>query len=335
MLTATTVTGAEYHSTRVRGLSPWKPQAKTRLLLDQVLAVLEEYEDFLPLTLRQVFYRLVGAHAYPKDEHAYERLGEMLNRARRARFVPFDSIRDDGATVVPADGFSGMPEFWANVAAWAADYRIDLLTGQPHAVELWVEAAGMVPQVARVAGDYGVPVYSSGGFDSVTVRHETGRRIASRERPTIMLNVGDHDASGLAIVDSFAADVSEFCRDYGKPGNLTVRRLAVTPEQIERFALPTSPPKANDRRGNWRGGTVQAEALSPLELADEVRTGLESVLDLPMLGAVRLAGIEERAELVATVARVAGGSPTCRICGAVVSDGRCWGCGSPPPGRAS
>jgi len=41
-------------------------------LLDQVQAVLDEYQDHLPLTNRQVFYRLVGAFDYPKTESAYE-----------------------------------------------------------------------------------------------------------------------------------------------------------------------------------------------------------------------------------------------------------------------
>ena len=67
----------------------------TLALLDQVRGVLNEYEDYLPLTIRQIFYRLVGAHEYEKTERAYERLIEHLNRARRARMIPMDVIRDD------------------------------------------------------------------------------------------------------------------------------------------------------------------------------------------------------------------------------------------------
>ena len=77
----------EYTCTRVRGLAPWRPSAKTRVLLQQVAEVLVEYRDHLPLTNRQVFYRLVGRYDYPKDEHAYERLGEAMNRARRSGVV--------------------------------------------------------------------------------------------------------------------------------------------------------------------------------------------------------------------------------------------------------
>ena len=81
---------------RARGLAPWQPRAKSLALLEQVNAVLDEYREHLPLTIRQIFYRLVGAHGYSKTETAYDRLGEMLNRARRAGFVRFDAIRDDG-----------------------------------------------------------------------------------------------------------------------------------------------------------------------------------------------------------------------------------------------
>jgi len=65
--------------------------------------VLAEYAEQLPLTLRQIFYRMVGAYGYEKTEQAYERLGETLNKARRARVIGMDAIRVDGFTsAVPA-----------------------------------------------------------------------------------------------------------------------------------------------------------------------------------------------------------------------------------------
>ena len=95
--------GAIRGKTRPRGFVDWKPQAATLALLDQVRGVLDEYADYLPLTVRQVFYRLVGAHGYDKTERAYERLGEALNRARRAELIDMDAIRDGGgARVDPA-----------------------------------------------------------------------------------------------------------------------------------------------------------------------------------------------------------------------------------------
>jgi hypothetical protein len=72
--------------TRVRGFAPWRPQGDTLALLDLVHAVLREYDLYLPMTCRQIFYRLV-AGGYGKTERAYKSLCEMLNRARRAGHI--------------------------------------------------------------------------------------------------------------------------------------------------------------------------------------------------------------------------------------------------------
>ena len=88
--------GAERKRTRPRGFVSWTPSPQSTALLDQVNAILDEYRAYLPLTVRQVFYRLVGAHDYEKTERAYMRLCELMNRARRARIISMNAIRDDG-----------------------------------------------------------------------------------------------------------------------------------------------------------------------------------------------------------------------------------------------
>ena len=48
--------GAQRGRVRPRGfLAAWSPQAKTRARLEQVQAILREYDAYLPLTLRQIF----------------------------------------------------------------------------------------------------------------------------------------------------------------------------------------------------------------------------------------------------------------------------------------
>ena len=288
-----------YPSHRVRGLAGWNPQARTRLLLEQVREVLEEYRTHLPLTCRQVFYRLVGAYLYDKTEQAYDRLLETLNRARRAGLVPFDAIRDDGVTEKAPRGFSGMPDFFAAVRSTAETYRRDRMADQPVAVEVWVEAGGMVPQAVRVAHHYGATVYSSGGFDSLTAKYDAARRFLGRRTPTVVLHAGDFDPSGLSIFDSVAADISELVAGMGGTGAVaTFRRVVVTPEQIKRYDLPEAPPKPTDRRGTWTGGTVQAEALAPDDLAVELRAALEAVVDLDVLAGTLETEEEERSRLL-------------------------------------
>jgi len=107
--------GVQRVRTRVRGFAPWSPEKATLALLDQVQGILDEYVDHLPLTIRQIFYRLVGAHDYEKTERAYQRLAEHLNRARRARMIPMDVIRDDGGVISEPDHWDSAEHFSAHV----------------------------------------------------------------------------------------------------------------------------------------------------------------------------------------------------------------------------
>lgn len=291
----------QYKKTRARGLAPWRPQGKSLELLEQVRAVFLLYTDFLPLTVRQVFYSLVGRYDYSKDELAYDRLGEMLNRARRAGLLPFEWMRDDGWTVVEASSFHGLPDYWSAVRSTAESYKRDRSEGQAYAYELWVEAAGMMPQLQRVANPLGVPVYSSGGFDSTTVKREAAVRVVERDRPTIVFHVGDWDPSGMSIFDSAAEDVAQFASDMGEAGVVEFRHAVVTKEQIADYGLPEKPAKATDKRGNWQGGTVQAEALSPPDLAAEVTRALDAVIDADALASILDTERREREELLAAL----------------------------------
>jgi hypothetical protein len=141
--------------------------------------VLDQYANELPLTVRQIFYRLVGTVGYPKDEKAYGRLCDAVVNFRRAGVVEFDVIRDDGATTLRPLEFASPEEILERAQALADEGQGIRLEGQSRWPELWCEAAGMAPQLARVAHPYGITVYSSGGFDSLTVKYEAAQRISA------------------------------------------------------------------------------------------------------------------------------------------------------------
>jgi len=262
--------------TRPCGFATWTPRTDTLALLQQVRGVLAEYEAHLPLTIRQIFYRLVGAHGYDKTEQAYSRLCEAMGRARRAGHIPFQSIRDDGGSRLGNAGWAGPEPFLNWVADYARTFQLDRQQGQD--VQLWVlcEAAGMAPMLARQAGPYGVPVLSSGGFDSLTAKHDLAHELAGAGRAEV-LHIGDHDPSGVHIFAALRDDVSAMVKSLGGlPPTFT--RLAVTLSQAEALGLPTAPPKPTDRRA-FAGVTVQAEAIPPDVLAKMVSDAITTRQD--------------------------------------------------------
>jgi hypothetical protein len=276
------VTAGRNTRKRPKGYAPYKPRAKTRDVLAQVDEVLTEYRAYLPLTVRQIFYRLVGAFRFPKTEQAYERLGNYLVRARRARMIPFEAIRDDSASVMNHLHFDGEDQFYAYVHKLGRDYTQNKLAGQGYAIRLHCEAEGMMPQMHAALEDFSIPVYSCSGFDSLTARRDLARwfhdSYAYEGKTPVMLHLGDYDPDGESIFESLVEDVWAFLsRDA--PG-LVARhdrarlfvRVALVEEHIATFDLPTAPPKkTSSRTKNWTGtGTCQLEALPPDELRDIV-----------------------------------------------------------------
>ena len=280
---------------RARRLAPWRPRAKSLALLERVNTVLREYVEHLPLTIRQIFYRLVGAHGYDKTEKAYDRLGEMLNRARRAGFVRFDAIRDDGVDMRAPTAWNDADHLVAAIRSTITKFRLDRQQGQPRRLLIAVEAAGMLPQVERVAGPYGIPVQSSGGFDSLTAKYGLAEFLGESPAAEV-LHIGDHDPSGVHVFSSLAEDVCAICGDREYEVDVTFTRLAVTPEQIAVLGLPTAPPKATDKRSFDGEDTVQAEAIPPDVLAEIVQQAITDRIDETAWRQVRAA--EEHAKAV-------------------------------------
>ena len=292
---------AQARKTRPRGFAPWNPRPDTLALLAQVQGVLAEYEAYLPLTIRQTFYRLVGIADYDKTERAYSRLCETMGRARRAGLIPFHSIRDDGGTRYSATGWESPAQWLRAMAGSAENYTMDRQEGQR--VRLWLlcEAAGMAPMLARAARDYGVPVLSSGGFDSLTAKHDLARELAGAMeagQTVEVLHIGDHDPSGVHLFTALAEDVSAMVRGFDVGAAPGFTRLAVTEAQIAALGLPTAPPKPTDNRA-FTGETVQAEAIPPDVLSRMVRESIEARQNVALRADLLTREAEGRAELLA------------------------------------
>ena len=135
-----------------------------------------------------------------------------------------DAIRDDGAVREGGRGWGSMEDL---VASWREDaetFRMNRQAGQPVQLYLWCEAGGMVPQLARVADPYDVPVLSGGGFDSLTMKHELAVEFV--QHPAVeVLHIGDHDPSGVHMFSSLAEDIQAFANGAG--GSIRFTRLVV------------------------------------------------------------------------------------------------------------
>jgi hypothetical protein len=217
-----------------------------------------------------------------KTEQAYKRLVELMNKARRAKLVDMDAIRDDGFTSDRPLFFESVDDFLDVVAGHPRPLGLDRERGQERRLVVWCEGAGMVPQLARVAGPFGIEVCSSGGFDSLTDKHRIGE--LWRGRAVTVLHIGDHDPSGAHVFSSLAEDVEAFSAWYD--GDVEFVRVTVTPEQTALYNLRSAPPKPTDNRRFDGDEAWQHEALDPRTLAEIVTQAIEERIDRALYEAV-------------------------------------------------
>ena len=159
----------------------------------------------------------------------------------------------------------------------------------------------MVPQLEMVAGDFGIQVLSSGGFDSITSKHAMAEEFSCHDSVEV-LHLGDYDPSGVHMFASLDEDIRAFTDDMG--GFVEFTRLAVTPEQIAEMRLPTAPVKKTDRRSFNGGSTVQCEAIEPDTLSDILRDAITERMDLEIYQEVLDAEAEAQDQVVADISEI-------------------------------
>jgi hypothetical protein len=282
--------GNGYHKPAERHLTSWTPKPQTEQLLADVQEVLAEYTEQLPVTVRQVFYRLAGK-GRPKSKSSEKQLYRALRLGRRFDRIPFDAIRDDTGAHLSGDGAREGDDHPAAYAQQALDrsrfalednsYRRGRHEGQPVYIDMWAEAAGMAPQLSRWVSQYGVAVHSGTGFDGLSLKWRMAQVIAQRDAPTVLFHLGDLDWHGRWVYRALFDDLEGFAPH----AELEVVRLAVTEEQVERLGLTAY------------SGAVQAEAVAPDELQRIVVEAVKERYDEAIAAKVRQREERERREV--------------------------------------
>lgn len=279
--------GRDFRRTRPRGyIENYRPSLKTQALLAQVDDVLDEYRAYWPLSVRQIYYRLIGKGLMVKDKKNAARLLEHLVKARRGRRISFGAIRDDGVVTHTMMHYDDADHFMREMRDKATNYRRNALADQNVHIEVWCEAAGMLQQVSNISHRYSVRAYSTGGFDSLTAKKDIADRIVAIGKPATILHLGDRDKHGEDIFKSLMEDVTAFVEEDRISYDVDVMffRVALTDEQVDRYGLPVE----DD------GYSCQLEAMKPNDIARHLEAWLQASLDKDQLAISREAEAQER-----------------------------------------
>lgn len=115
------------------------------------------------------------------------------------------------------------------------------------------------------------------------------RFAASKGKPLVIYYLGDFDPSGWDIPRMIEERLYEFGCDF------QLKRLAVLPEQIEQWQLPTRPTKRTDTRAARFGQvSVELDAVPPPTLRELVDDAISQHVDGHKLDVLKRYEEEER-----------------------------------------
>ena len=95
-----------------------------------------------------------------------------------------------------------------------------------------------------VTSMFDVPLMVARGYASLSFLHSAAEYINQLDIPTYIYHLGDFDPSGVNAGEKIEETLNELAPD----AEIFFERIAVTPEQIEHWDLPTRPTKTSDTR---------------------------------------------------------------------------------------
>jgi hypothetical protein len=260
-----------------------------------------------PLTVRAVFYLAVAAMLIDKSEKEYKHTIVRLLSVMREEWL--DWYRDDApatSAIVPfGDDYIIDASRWirkptsyrgpeAGLQRFAEAYRRDLWEYADAYVAFYCEKETIADLVYQQTAAWDVPLSVFHGFSSKGFLYENAEAIAAAGKPAYLYFLRDHDPSGDKI---FKSAVNSLIRYAPRDAEIHVEQLAVTPEQIRAFSLPTRPTKieGNSHATDWTGGeSVEVDAIPPAELRRIINSAIVRHVDQHALQVIRVAERSER-----------------------------------------
>lgn len=261
---------------------PKKFRKESLAIIERANQFIEQYEEQgIRITLRQLYYRFVGAALIPNNIRSYKNLGAIISDARLAGLISWYAIEDRVRSVERASEWEKIDDI---VTAAIKQYRMPRRASQPEYVEVWCEKDALASILSPLCYEYHVPLMINRGYSSSSAMFESAQRIirTANGRHSIILYFGDHDPSGEDMVRDVSDRLNVFrCR-------AGVEKVALTKTQVDEFNLPPNPAKLSDSRASGyidKHGdeSWELDALPPDELARIVRKAIEEHTDLDLL----------------------------------------------------
>jgi hypothetical protein len=255
-------------------------RAKALGMIQTANEIIAEYAaQGFDLTLRQLYYQFVSRDLIPNTQKDYKNLGSIINDARLAGMIDWETIVDRTREVRSLSHWNGPEEI---IEAVSEQFNVDRWKGQKYRPEVWIEKDALVGVFERVCRELDVPLLSCRGYTSQSEMWGASQRMLRHRRgkqTPIVFHFGDHDPSGKDM----SRDITDRLELFTN-GSLKFERLALNMDQVEKYEPPPNPAKITDSRANayiaeFGDESWELDALEPSVLEALVREAIEGIVD--------------------------------------------------------
>jgi hypothetical protein len=251
-------------------------------------ALFDIVAEMKPMTVRQVFYQATVRDLIDKSEVGYNKVQTDLVQMRKAGVLRYDWLADNTRWQRKPDTFDSVEQALQDTARF---YRKSLWNDADCYVEIWLEKDALAGVISPVTYMYDVPLMVARGYASLSFLHSAAEYIASLDVPTYIYHFGDFDPSGVNAGEKIEQTLKEMAAE----AEIHFERVAVTPEQIDQWILPTRPTKASDSRSKGFGDiSVELDAITPEDLRALVQIVIEQHLPKRQFDILKAAEASER-----------------------------------------
>jgi hypothetical protein len=278
--------------------SPIKRQRATKAEVEaRREALLDIIDDGKPMTVRQVFYQATVRGIVEKVESNYGKVQVDLAKMRRNGSLPYDWLADNTRWQRKPRSYNGVEQALQETAKF---YRKNLWADADSYVEIWLEKDALAGVLLPVTAIYDVPLMVARGYASLSFLYNAAEAINELIVPAYIYHLGDFDPSGV----NAAEKIEETLRELAPDAEIYFERIAVTPEQIDDWSLPTRPTKEKDTRSKKFGSTISVEldAIEPNVLRSLVQETIERHLPQDQFEILKAAEESER-EIISRMVR--------------------------------
>ena len=277
--------------------SPIKRKRATKKDMEERAQFLISYaREHSPVTVRQLYYaaEVAEVSGIDKTEGSYKKVQGQVLKLRREGRLDYGHIADNSRWMRSGKTYGSPLEAALEISR---SYRKALWADKEERVEVWIEKDALAGVIWPIAYDYDVHLAVTRGFCSETFAWESAESHAVSGKRVKVLYLGDFDRSGQDAMMNLKSKLYAFAGESG--ADVEFINLAVTPEQIRKWKLPTREPKRTTPADlKWpHPYACELDAIPPKELRKLVENAIQYYLPARELEVLKTIEDQEKIQM--------------------------------------